>query len=75
MSVRRIEEIDSNLKVETTLAEKDIVFCDVRQSPFGVYGLYDYRSEPVFKRMPGDVAEATNEGVKNLHLHTAGGRA
>jgi hypothetical protein len=72
--MKNIDEIDSNLKVETSIEEADIRFLDVRQEPFRVYGLYDYKNQPVFKRMPDEVAAATNEGVAHLNLHTAGGR-
>ena len=70
----RIDEIDKNLKVENALGLDDIVFIDVRRDPFSVYGLYDYKNQPVFRRLPEDVAMATNPGVHGLHIHTAGGR-
>jgi hypothetical protein len=72
--MKRIDEIDSNLKVNTSINEPDIRFLDVRQDPFQVYGLYNYKEEPVFKRIPDEVAAATNEGVAQLYLDTAGGR-
>jgi len=71
---KKIDEIDQNLKINTSLPEKNIRFYDVRQEPFRVYGLYNYRNEPVFKRIPDHVAAATNDGVKALYLNTAGGR-
>ena len=70
----RIEEIDKNLKVESALGLDDVIFMDVRRDPFCVYGLYDYKNQPVFRRLPEDVAKATNPGVHGLHVHTAGGR-
>ncbi|MDD2503488.1 MAG: SGNH/GDSL hydrolase family protein [Clostridia bacterium] len=70
-----IAEIDSNLKVETAIDEPDIKFLDVRTDPFQVYGLFNHKEEPVFKRMPDDVAEAASEAAARLNLHTAGGRA
>lgn len=69
-----IHDIDSNLKVEKTLGVEDIVFRDVREEPFDVYGFYDYRNQRPFKRIPDDVARATNEGVAFLFTNTAGGR-
>ncbi len=60
--------------VETSLEEKNLAFYDVRQAPFQVYGLYDYRGQSSFKRMPDEVAKATNEGVAGLYLNTSGGR-
>ena len=66
--------IDKNLKVETNIDKENLVWFDVRKAPFKVYGLYNYKNEPIFKRMPTDVAEATNEGVAALYKNTAGGR-
>lgn len=69
-----ISKIDKNLEVITSFNENDIVFFDVRNEPFKVYGLYNYKNEKVFKRMPDDIAKATNEGVGHLNYNTAGGR-
>jgi hypothetical protein len=66
--------VDKNLHVETKINEPDIAFFDVRKPPFDVYGLYDYKNEPVFKRLPDEVGLNVNEGVSSLYLHTAGGR-
>ena len=61
--------------IETSIDEADIVFYDVKEEPFIVYGLFDYKNQQVFKRLPDDVAEASkNDGVKKLYLNTAGGR-
>lgn len=70
----RIEEIDKNLKTETALGLSDVVFLNVRNEPFDLYGLYEPKTEPIFRRMPADVAAATNDGVKWLSANTAGGR-
>ena len=43
-------EIDPNMIVETSIKESDLKFYSVRNEPFDVYGLYDYKNEPVFKR-------------------------
>lgn len=69
-----IASIDQNLAVATAVKAPDLKLYDVRKPPFQIYGLYEPLTEPVFKRMPTEVAETVNEGVKNLHLHTAGGR-
>ena len=74
MKADRIEEIDKNMRVESAFTEEDLAFYDVRQDPFDVYGLYQYRTEPEFKRLPDDVAEATSPGVAHLAKSTAGGR-
>ncbi len=65
---------DQNLKVETEINEPDICFYDVRQAPFDVYGLYNHRTEPEFKRMPDDIAAKTSPRVAQLARNTAGGR-
>ncbi len=66
--------VDKHMHVESKINKPDVVFMNVREEPFEVYGLYDYKNEPVFKRMPSDVAATVNNGVAELHLHTAGGR-
>ena len=66
--------VDKNLHVETSINEEDIAFFDVRKPPFCVYGLYNYKTEPVFKRLPDEVGQNVNSGVATLYLHTAGGR-
>ena len=72
--VENIEKIDKAMAVEKTVNEPEIVFYDVREEPFEVYGLYNYRTEPDFKRMPDAVAQTVSKGVAGLAYHTAGGR-
>lgn len=69
----RIEEIDKNFAA-ATFSREDVTFYDVRKAPFRIYGLYAPQTEPVFRRMPEDVAEKVSPGVKGLALHTSGGR-
>lgn len=67
-----ISKIDKNFAVETDLNLPDIVFYDVKENDFCLYGVrYD---DGCYRRLPEDVARATNEGVLRLHTHTAGGR-
>ncbi len=68
-----IYEIDKNFAPVST-DDDGTVFFDVRKPPFKVYGLYDYKNEQVFQRLPDEVAHNVNEGVKNLYFDTAGGR-
>ncbi len=74
----RIEEIDKNLKVESSAELADGTFLDVRNEPFDVYGLYDYKNQPRFCRMPIEVAKKAHEfsgsGIEELVWHTPGGR-
>ncbi len=74
----RIDEIDKALKVEASADLADGVYLDVRNEPFDVYGLYDYKNQPRFCRMPEEVAKETwkltTTGITDLMWHTAGGR-
>lgn len=69
-----IQRVDQNFMIETAIGENDVVFYNVRQSPFEVYGFYDYRNQSDFKRCPDEVARETSDGVAYLYLNTAGGR-
>lgn len=69
-----LNKIDKNMAVSSTIGEDDVVFYDVREEPFAVYGLYDYKNQPDFKRLPDEIGKNTNSGVATLYLHTAGGR-
>lgn len=71
---KKIEDIDKNLKVTTSFDIDDLCFHDVRSEPFDLHGLYNPRTEDCFKRLPDDVAKATNEGVAVLYKNTAGAR-
>ena len=68
------KNVDKNLIVETNIGESDVVFYDVRNAPFSVYGLYNYQEGSKFKRIPTEIAQATNSGVAHLYSHTAGAR-
>ena len=70
----KLEEIDENLKLPTTIGKEDIVFYNVRRDPLKIYGLYSPKTEGPFLRLPADVAEATSPGVESLNKNTAGGR-
>ena len=67
----RIEDADRNFIVKAP-DDAQTVFFDVAAPPFTVHGLM--RDANGYHRLPFDVAEATNEGVQWLNLHTAGGR-
>lgn len=66
--------VDQNMNTLRSAEVPEAVFYDVRQAPFGVYGLYDYQNGNQFRRLPEAVARATSEGVARLHTNTAGGR-
>lgn len=67
-------EVDKNMVVETSIAEPDIKFYDVRRPPFELYGFYDPLGQPIFRRLPEEIATATSPGVARLARESAGGR-
>ncbi len=68
-----ISKIDQNFDVKKASAQGDIKFYDAEANPFRIYGLM--KENESFCRMPKAVADCVNEGVAELCLHTAGGRA
>ena len=67
-----ISKIDKNFEVKSKIEKDDIKFYDVDESPFKVYGIFKENGK--YRRMPENVAKKVNNGVKNLHANTAGGR-
>jgi hypothetical protein len=53
---------------------ENIIYYNIKDEPFGIYGLYNPKEEDVFKRMPDDVAKATSKDVEFHAKETAGGR-
>lgn len=70
----RAEEYDKNLVISSELPDDDIVWFDVKNEIFDIYGLYNPRPEKTFHRVPKEVCDKCNEGVGALQTHTAGGR-
>lgn len=52
----------------------DTVWLKCREKPFTIYGLYKPYESEHFMRIPQEVAERTNDGVKDLNYQTSGGR-
>ena len=70
----RIDEIDSNLRIDTDITEPDLVWMNVRQTPFQIHGIFFDEDQGCFLRLPQAVAESVSAGVTDLNHHTAGGR-
>ena len=70
----KLEKLDKNFIIEDRVERDDIVWYNVREADVDIYGLYNPRTEDIFRRLPLDVAEATSKGVTNLSRYTAGGR-
>ena len=67
------EIVDRNLQVNSNVDETGAKFYNVREEPFEVYGLYNYRTEKTFKRLPDELSNLS-WGIKNLYRNTAGAR-
>ena len=70
----RIDELDSNLKIQTEITEPDLVWLNARGLPFEINGIFYDEEQGCFLRLPHNVAKSVSEGVENLNHHTAGGR-
>ena len=66
-------DVDKNLQVTAPAPEPDVVYYDIKNEPFDIYGLYRPK-EYAFCRMPSSVAKAVSPGVFAIHRNAAGGR-
>lgn len=67
-----ISKIDQNFAVGETVNRDGLVFYDMEQEPFRIYGVQ--KENGMFRRLPEEVAKTVNDGVYALHANTAGGR-
>lgn len=67
-----ITKIDKNFKIETKIGKDDIVFFSANEEPFTLYGVFFENG--MYRRLPEAVAKTVSEGVRSLHVCTAGGR-
>ena len=51
-----------------------IKYYDIKNAPFKIYGIYYSEEDGHYRRIPQSVADSTNDGVRHLSKHTAGGR-
>ena len=56
----RIDEIDSNLRIDTDITEPDLVWMNVRQTPFQIHGIFFDEDQGCFLRLPQAVATKSN---------------
>ena len=66
--------IDKNMIVNDTIGNFEVVWHDIKEDPFAIYGLFEPKTEPFYHRLPFDVAEATSPGVAALSKESTGGR-
>ena len=58
-------EVDKNMVAGAPDAA-GLVWHSVKEAPFEIYGLYEPAADGDFRRMPDDVAAATNNGVSKV---------
>lgn len=68
-----IEKIDSNMAIPKLTNEDAYNFYPAHLPPFKVYGM-SKQKDGLYRRMPHEVAETVNNGVKATCQHTSGGR-
>lgn len=59
--------------LEEPLREPQLIWHDVQQQPFTVFGTYGQKN-PEFLRMPSEIAKTVSKNVEILHTHTSGVR-
>ena len=70
-----IEELDKNLKVETTIEEPDLVWFDAKEAPFLLTGILYDAAQGRYLRVPQAVANGISKGASGSLNHcTAGGK-
>ncbi|MGI6182979.1 MAG: SGNH/GDSL hydrolase family protein [Candidatus Fimadaptatus sp.] len=72
--MRRIDELDPNMAIVNRIEDEGIEWIPARGGKLAIEGLHMGEDGP-FRRMPGQVASRVSEGVAQLALCTAGGRA
>ena len=70
----KIADLDPNLKVESSIGLSNLVWLDVKKSPFRIHGLMPSKPGVAFTRMPDEIAATVSAGVRYLATNTAGGR-
>ena len=58
-----ITKLDKNFDLPP-LNEPDVEWFDASKAPFSLHGIYFNEEEGRFRRMPQDVADTVNPGVK-----------
>ncbi len=67
-----ITEIDKNFKLEDNVKRDGMVFYDIKQEPFRIYGVFHDGVQ--YRRMPKSVTDKVSPALEYLAKNTAGGR-
>lgn len=69
--MKKITEIDKNMQAKAVINKDDIVYYDIKENRFCLYGLM---CDDIFHRMTQEASERVSEEVSLLQKNTAGGR-
>ncbi len=69
-----ISKIDRNLVPNGNTKREDAVFYSVREDPFHLYGLYNAKTEDVFRRIPLEKTQRVGEGYTLMGSMPIGAR-
>ena len=70
----KIEDIDKNLVVDSTVDKEGLTFFHFEDEPFKIYGDLRREDDGLLYRLPKEVARNTSNGVLGLAACNAGGR-
>ena len=70
--MNKLSQIDPNFQIPDYVQKEDLVYYDVKQEPFGVFGVF--YENGYFRRIPEALAKKVSAGVEYLHTNTSGGR-
>ncbi len=65
--------IDPNFALPAVETE-GLIFRDIRETEADIFGLYQPRTNPIYCRLPQELADTVSPGVSRLNHCTAGGR-
>lgn len=69
-----MEKIDKNLVPNGDTKREDAVFYSVREEPFRLYGLYNAKTEDMFRRIPVEKTQRVGEGYTLMGSMPIGAR-
>lgn len=69
----KLAEIDKNFAIPSNIGRDDVVWFDIDDEPFRIYGVTKSK-DGRYIRMPDEVAKNVSDGVHSLITCTAGGR-
>lgn len=67
-----VGKIDANFKVESKIANDELVFFDAKNEPFKIHGVF--HDGKLYRRLPENFGKSVSSKLEYLSTNTAGGR-